>query len=161
IFCSKSTLLVGRNNAMRIGHAPDGAGLRCNSGVNNDSFPTSLEVSIPSRASILRERASISEKLRSDALAENRSALVKQLKEWGVRHDQAESNVPRNVPPNMDIVANMREARSMTAREFVDAVKSGGKWDFKRYGRSEYEDFGNWHFGVMIRSWTVDARERG
>ncbi len=40
-------------------------------------------------------------------------------------------------------------------KEFHDLVKGGGKWDYKRqssvkvYNRPIYEDYGNWHFGVV------------
>ncbi len=34
---------------------------------------------------------------------------------------------PENIPPSVDIVANIEEARNMTALEFYNAVKTGGK----------------------------------
>ena len=58
------------------------------------------------------------------------------------------------IPPGMtaqQMWDNIVEAWTMDCFEFYDAVKSGGKWDFKR-NDPKYEDFGNYHFGVMVRA---------
>lgn len=39
--------------------------------------------------------------------------------------------------------------------DFVNAVKTGGKWDFKQYG-AKYEDFGNYHFGIVAKGFGFD-----
>ena len=56
-------------------------------------------------------------------------------------------------PPGVDLMSNIEEARQMGGRlsvnEFVEAVRSGGKWDFKSKHGPAYEKFGNWHFGLV------------
>lgn len=54
-------------------------------------------------------------------------------------------------PPGVDIGKNIEEAKNMSPLEFQEAVKSGGKWDYKRLGK-QYEDFGNYNFGVTGRA---------
>jgi RHS repeat-associated protein len=54
---------------------------------------------------------------------------------------------PANIPPGVDVEQNVKEAQDMSPVEFYDAVKSGGKWDYKQQG-SQYEDFGNYNFGM-------------
>ena len=46
--------------------------------------------------------------------------------------------------------------------EFYNAVKTGGKWDYKQCGR-QYEEFGNYHFGIVgtAAGWSADALLRG
>lgn len=53
------------------------------------------------------------------------------------------------MPPGVDIDKNMREATQMTPWEFKNAVKPGGKWDFKRDGNPQYDRFGNFHYGAV------------
>ena len=55
------------------------------------------------------------------------------------------------MPPEVDINKNMEEAKHMTAIEFYRAVKNNGKWDYKQQG-SQYQDFGNFNFGVTGRA---------
>ena len=53
-------------------------------------------------------------------------------------------------PPHIvpfDISKNISEARNMSAVDFYNAVKSGGKWDYKQYG-SQYENLGNYNYGL-------------
>ncbi len=61
---------------------------------------------------------------------------------------------PRNVPPNVDICANIALARQLGPLDFYSKVKSGGDWDFKLKDQdhTKYEDFGNYHFGVVGRA---------
>lgn len=39
----------------------------------------------------------------------------------------------------------------MSASEFMRAVGNGGRWDFKQFG-SQFEDFGNYNYGVTGRA---------
>jgi Bacterial toxin 44 len=59
--------------------------------------------------------------------------------------------IPVHVPPGFDILAHIREAQTMTVQEFYEAVRSGGRWDYKQLGK-QYEEFGNWHFGVVAKA---------
>ena len=54
-------------------------------------------------------------------------------------------------PPNVDIDANIQEAKTMSYHDFYLAVRSGGKWDYKKLG-PQYEDFGNFNFGATGRA---------
>jgi len=59
----------------------------------------------------------------------------------------------------IDITNNVAEASEMGIGEFVDAVKTGGKWDYKnpakyghlvkQFGSELMDDFGNVHFGMV------------
>ncbi|MCC5463786.1 polymorphic toxin type 44 domain-containing protein [Pelosinus baikalensis] len=59
-------------------------------------------------------------------------------------------------PPGVSIDANVKEAREYAASHsraevyqwFYDSVKNGARWDFKQLG-SEYQEFGNYHYGVI------------
>ena len=55
---------------------------------------------------------------------------------------------PSIFPPGVNIQKNIEEAKNMSPIEFYNAVKGGGKWDYKQKG-SQYEDFGNYHYGVV------------
>jgi len=58
------------------------------------------------------------------------------------------SEVP-TAPPNVDLEANIREAQ-LNRRNygwFYGRVRPGGPWDYKRRSR-DYENFGNFHYGV-------------
>jgi RHS repeat-associated protein len=59
---------------------------------------------------------------------------------------------PKNIPPGVSIAANVDKARNMTIFEFYNAVKSGGKWDYKQLDPAKYEDFGNYNYGVAGRA---------
>jgi len=61
---------------------------------------------------------------------------------------------PRFKPPRVNIYADGLEAMKMSASEFYNAVKSGGKWDFKRLDR-KYEDYGNYHFGWVAEAFGI------
>ncbi|KPA19169.1 type IV secretion protein Rhs, partial [Candidatus Magnetomorum sp. HK-1] len=68
--------------------------------------------------------------------------------------DPAGLKPPSNIPPEVNrakIQQNIREARRMSYLDFYKAVKSYGKWDYKR-SRRQYENFGNYHFGVAGRA---------
>jgi type VI secretion system secreted protein VgrG len=65
--------------------------------------------------------------------------------------------MPSAIPPKVDIDANIRLSRqrgTMNVRVggrgpewFRDQVKKTGPWDYKQLG-SQYEDFGNFHYGA-------------
>jgi hypothetical protein len=55
--------------------------------------------------------------------------------------------------PGVDLAANVKEAQIHAGMPnpltwFKNQVTDGGPWDYKKYGR-EYEDFGNWHYGIV------------
>lgn len=58
---------------------------------------------------------------------------------------------PPNIPPGVDMQKNIDEASNMSPFEFYNAVRNGGKWDYKQMGR-QYEDFGNYNFGAIGRA---------
>lgn len=64
---------------------------------------------------------------------------------------------PKNIPPflgTLGICANIEVARKLGPLDFYNKVKSGGDWDYKLKDRdrTKYEDFGNYHFGVVGRA---------
>jgi len=58
---------------------------------------------------------------------------------------------PSNIPPNTDIKENVQQAKNMSYGEWLDAVRNDGKWDYKQQG-SQYEEFGNYNYGVTARA---------
>jgi RHS repeat-associated protein len=64
---------------------------------------------------------------------------------WGLRP-------PDVIYTGTDIDWNIAQARIMGSQhayyEFYYAVRTGGIWDYKKYGK-QYEDFGNYHFGIV------------
>ena len=60
---------------------------------------------------------------------------------------------------NIDLLKNINEASMMDFEQFIDAVKPGGKWDFKnknkypmlveKFGSALMDEFGNVHFGIV------------
>ena len=63
---------------------------------------------------------------------------------WGLRPSS-------NIPSGVSVQSNIKEARNMSSRDFYNAVKSGGKWDYKQQG-SQYENFGNYNYGATGRA---------
>jgi hypothetical protein len=64
---------------------------------------------------------------------------------------------PPNVPPGINVLANMEEASRIGGWEFYLALKTGGKWDFKKKGKKgEYDDFGNYHYGLVASAFGWD-----
>jgi hypothetical protein len=57
-------------------------------------------------------------------------------------------------PPGVDINANMELARKNWPNGFwfYNQVKSRGPWDFKHHFGSQYEDYGNFHYGVVAKA---------
>ena len=52
-------------------------------------------------------------------------------------------------PPGVDIEKNMEEAsKHINPFWFYNQVNTGGPWDFKQRG-SQYENFGNFHYGAV------------
>jgi RHS repeat-associated protein len=68
---------------------------------------------------------------------------------------------PPNIPPSADVCANIALARQLGPLEFYNRVKSEGDWDYKLKDKdhTKYEDFGNYHFGVVGRAagWSPDT----
>lgn len=54
---------------------------------------------------------------------------------------------PANIPPGVDFQQNITNAGNMSTWDFYNAVKTGGQWDYKQQG-SQYEDFGNYNYGL-------------
>ncbi len=53
-------------------------------------------------------------------------------------------------PPGVDIEKNVREAKGMSFKDFINKVKTGGDWDYKKLSDDgKYENFGNYHFGIV------------
>lgn len=67
---------------------------------------------------------------------------------------------PAVVPPWVNVQANMQEAARMSGREFVAALMTGGKWDFKQDSPKQdptaYADFGNYHYGLVASAFGWD-----
>ena len=66
--------------------------------------------------------------------------------------------LPEHTPPGVDINANMQEARRHSGNIlwFIEMVKTGGDWDYKKYG-SEYEEYGNFHYAVVGRAFGLPS----
>lgn len=75
-------------------------------------------------------------------------------------------DIPSNIPHHIDLEANIREARTQSGLGYgIDTgsaqgglatfywfylkVRNGGPWDYKKTRRRQYEDFGNFHYGVV------------
>jgi len=61
---------------------------------------------------------------------------------------------PDNVPKNVSMCKNKKEATDMSRSDFYKAVRSGGKWDYKVKNR-KYENFGNYHFGYAAAAYGI------
>jgi hypothetical protein len=71
-----------------------------------------------------------------------------------------------SAPPDVDIEANIRKAKTMKILTWVlpvfgsiikyawfyKMVRTDGEWDYKKDGHLEYETFGNFHYGVVGRA---------
>jgi len=57
----------------------------------------------------------------------------------------------QNIPPGVDVAQNIAEAQDMSYGQWYDAVRNGGKWDYKQQG-SQYQEFGNYNYGVTSRA---------
>jgi len=60
-------------------------------------------------------------------------------------------NAPAVIDKKDELIKNINEAKKMKKEEFIDAVKSGGKWDYKIQD-PKLEDFGNYNFGVTAKA---------
>ena len=61
-------------------------------------------------------------------------------------------------PPDVNIVSNILEAKSrLSPFWFRNQVKNKGPWDFKQRAR-RYENFGNFHYGVVGRAFGFSER---
>lgn len=61
------------------------------------------------------------------------------------------------VPPGLNINGNEFISKNLSIVEFVEHVRSGGFFDYKQLG-NEYENFGNFHFGVVGRAAGLSPR---
>jgi uncharacterized protein RhaS with RHS repeats len=62
---------------------------------------------------------------------------------------------PSYVPfSTQTLIDNMNRAKGMSYWEFYKAVRSGGEWDYKKYGR-QYEALGNYNYGLTGTSMGV------
>jgi len=45
--------------------------------------------------------------------------------------------------------------KGLSAIQFFNIVRLHGIWDYKKYSTNEqdYQNFGNWHYGVIGRAW--------
>lgn len=61
-------------------------------------------------------------------------------------------------PPDVDLASNIQAAREHKFNLFwlANQVKPEAPWDYKVHG-SEFEAFGNWHFGVVASATGVPA----
>lgn len=65
-------------------------------------------------------------------------------------------------PPGVSLEANIAEAQQHKGDLiwFYNQVKNGGPWDYKKQSdakKSPYENFGNWHYGVVGRAAGIPA----
>ncbi|WP_459873761.1 polymorphic toxin type 44 domain-containing protein, partial [Endothiovibrio diazotrophicus] len=58
---------------------------------------------------------------------------------------------PSNIPAGASVSQNVQDARNMSYSQWYNAVRNGGKWDYKQQGR-QYEQFGNYNFGATARA---------
>jgi hypothetical protein len=63
---------------------------------------------------------------------------------------------PADIPPGVDMKANIERSQSMSSAEFFNAVKTGGEWDYKSIDE-KYMDFGNFDFGATCGSIAANA----
>jgi hypothetical protein len=59
--------------------------------------------------------------------------------------------LPWNVPPEVDLKQNIKEAHSMSWWDFFQSVKNKGKWDYKQLAKM-FEKFGNFNYAVTGRA---------
>src|SRR5438105_3711245 len=67
--------------------------------------------------------------------AANRASLAMQLFpsiREGKDADAALALIPEHVPPGVDVLKNIQEASTMSLREFYEAVRNHGEWDYKQ-----------------------------
>jgi len=57
--------------------------------------------------------------------------------------------IPNEIPPFVNLTENLNRAAEMDEFQFKRAVRTGGEWDYKKGGRRQYEEFGNWHYGLV------------
>ncbi len=69
---------------------------------------------------------------------------------------------PKNIPPGVSIQNNISKASQMSPKQFYDAVRNKGTWDYKQGGK-QYQDFGNYNFGISgsAAGFPADALLRG
>ena len=60
------------------------------------------------------------------------------------------------IPPDVNISANAKMSVVLSLNEFIEILRSGGAWDFKKDGNRQNENFGNYHFGVVSAARGLD-----
>jgi uncharacterized protein RhaS with RHS repeats len=58
---------------------------------------------------------------------------------------------PKDIPPHVNPRKNISEASSMPYRQWYNAVRNKGKWDYKQQD-PKYQNFGNYNFGLTSRA---------
>lgn len=56
--------------------------------------------------------------------------------------------LPQEIPPDVNLRANIAAAQKQSDIEFYEAVRNKGSWDYKQQS-PKYQEFGNWHYGVV------------
>lgn len=67
--------------------------------------------------------------------------------------------LPAAVPPDFDINELIADAKKSGPRDVLRLWKTGGKYDFKKGGRPQYQEFGNWAAGAFAEAspWMTQA----
>lgn len=83
-----------------------------------------------------------------------RRDLIRSLFPNALDAQKFDNLIPKFIPPGIDMLAMLNEAKHMSPKEFYDAVRNRGKWDFKQIGpeRGKYCEFGNFSYGLTSRA---------
>src|SRR6267154_4912137 len=139
-----------------------GATLRCNdpgertdpisgwqAGYNSIRSGGMSDRSSMSEAMLHRQEVMLDRQARSEA----RDEAIRQLTEIGIDRHVADKALPNEVALGASILENVRSVRGLSASEYIDKVRPGGPWDYKRDNHPENENWGNFNFGVTSRAW--------
>jgi hypothetical protein len=71
----------------------------------------------------------------------------------GARYVYDEPALPES-PPDVDLNYEVKRAQQLFPNGFgfYDMVNNGGEWDWKHYYGSQYEDFGNFFYGLVAKA---------
>ena len=64
---------------------------------------------------------------------------------------------PSNIPPNTNIRTNISKANNMSKTDWYNHVRNKGPWDYKQLNPKKYENFGNYHYGIVSRANGIPA----
>ena len=69
---------------------------------------------------------------------------------------------PPQVPSVVDICKDIQDAKNLGPVEFYEKAKTGGDWDYKKGKQTQFEDYGNYHYGVVGRAagWSAGTLQR-